>query len=63
MPGRGRGRLKGPGPSSGPQIGSDSRTSDNGSSSVTDDFEPVPFYTNMYGKISKAQYDRDKTNP
>ena len=65
MPGRGRGRLIGPGPNSGPPIGSNARTNNTveGPSSVIDDFEPVPFYTNMYGKISKAQYDRNKTNP
>ena len=74
MRGRGHGRLSGPGPSSGPGLGSgrgpgrgrgrgNRTTGGNAGSRVVDDFEPVPFYTNMFGKISKEQYDRNKTNP
>ena len=72
MPGRGHGRLIGPSPNSGPKMGTgrgrgrgrgQNFAVGSNSSRVVDDFVQVPFYTNQFGKISKAQYDKNKTNP
>ena len=63
MPGRGRGRLMGPGPSSGPKIGENARTSTTSGSKTDDSFKPVPFYTNMYGRITREQYEKNKNDP
>ena len=62
MPGRGHGRLI----ESRPPIGL-SRGRGRGRNYETrtiplDDFTPVPFYTNQSGKISREQYERNKTN-